>query len=114
MEVLWLTLPFLFAIYPPSCHTNGICYEGNFFVWPNIQRGGRSIQEISHNVTWIACRRICRLYSECVGFNMNWSESGEKIGTCTILGEKTNWINPNVTNKEWSFYGKQQMFVLLK
>ncbi|KAK2148486.1 hypothetical protein LSH36_494g00000, partial [Paralvinella palmiformis] len=51
--------------------------------------------------------RLCRLRSDCVGFNANWTEGQLENGSCAIISSQSpNWINPELTRNGISYYEK--------
>jgi hypothetical protein len=82
------------------------CLEGNFHIWPGINRDGVITQTIAEEVLVSSCQRICLLYTDCVGFNINITDSNLQTGFCSFLNNKRNWINEPEFNIGLAFYGK--------
>ncbi|KAK2143546.1 hypothetical protein LSH36_832g00039 [Paralvinella palmiformis] len=89
-----------------------MCDPEQFTEWPGIHASGLVIQIITQRVTVGSCERVCRLYTNCVGFSVNWTDIDANIGSCVMIGEKSNWAEPEVFRKNQSFFGKQLKIVL--
>ncbi|KAK2146095.1 hypothetical protein LSH36_632g00025 [Paralvinella palmiformis] len=90
-----------------SVDVGGIrCEIRNFFTWIGIHGNGSIILMIDQAVPVSSCERVCRLYAECVGFNVNWTDIGKEIGFCSFLNSHSEWIEPEITRSELAFYEK--------
>ena len=78
----------------------GTCSRDTFFMWQGVSCDGDVIHTTSQNVSLTSCERTCRLYRDCVGFNMVGSSSD--IGECSFMRSKTGYNNVNYGH----FYGK--------
>ena len=90
-----------------SVDVGGIrCEIRNFFTWIGIHGNGSIIRMIDQAVPVSSCERVCRLYAECVGFNVNWTDIGKEIGFCSFVNSHSEWIEPEITRSELAFYGR--------
>ena len=87
-------------------YTNSKCLSESFFTWHGVHRDGILFQEIARSIPLSSCERICRLYAECSGFNINWTDPDRSTVFCTLMEKCSHWIDPYVIHSELSFYGK--------
>jgi hypothetical protein len=66
------------------------CLKPSFFTWPGINRDGVITQTIAEEVLVSSCQRICLLYTDCVGFNINITDSNLQTGFCSFVNNKRN------------------------
>lgn len=83
-----------------------VCRRDSFTEWPGIHADGVVIHSVTEYMMFKSCQRLCRLFIDCVGFNVNWTDVDGNIDACVILSEKSEWLEPEVVRKERSFFGK--------
>ena len=84
------------------------CDKASFIPVSGARHPARVIQR-SEAVTVGQCKRLCRMYAECYGFNMKWSDAVESSGSCEVLhlGDRTDYGTPGYTNHSGcTYYGK--------
>ena len=82
------------------------CSRDTFFMWDRVRCHGDVIQAIHQSVPMTSCERACRLYNDCVGFNMEWTQYASKTGGCSLMRSKTAYNGTNIGSPGTSFYGK--------
>ena len=99
MKSSFLSLRALAIFHFSAVASATTCYDGLFFVWQGIHSDGVITETISENVRVSSCERICRLYTNCVGFNVNWTDSEQEMGFCRVTESKLLVF-------EMAFYGE--------
>ncbi|KAK2148488.1 hypothetical protein LSH36_494g00002 [Paralvinella palmiformis] len=111
MELIyvWLILTNVFLLLVTD-NVSYKCIRKNYFIWTGIHRDGVLTQLIPRRVPVSYCERLCRLYSDCVGFNINWTDREQENGVCAVISSQcANWINPEITRKGISYYEKRYL-----
>ena len=82
------------------------CHKALFSPVPESRHPGRVIQKTVDPVTVTQCQRLCRMYSECYGCNMQWSD--DVYGYCEVLdvSNRTAYNTPGYLNQAgYTYYG---------
>ncbi|KAK2144828.1 hypothetical protein LSH36_726g00017 [Paralvinella palmiformis] len=87
------------------CNNCGVI---GFFAWPGIHRDGIITQVISHNVYISTCERVCNLYNDCIGFNVNWTNATLEVEQCIFLtiAPSYHWNTVGIGHPQLAFYEK--------
>ena len=74
-------------------------------MWDRVRCHG-DVMAIHQSVPMTSCERACRLYRDCVDFNMEWTQYASKTGGCSLMRSKTAYNSTNIGSHGTSFYGK--------
>ena len=87
---------------------SGTCQGKVFVPVSDSHHPGRLIQR-SGPATVYQCERMCRMYSECYGFNMQWSDNTQTTGFCEALDvsdREAYGVPGYLPNYSYTYYGE--------